>query len=349
MVRFLFISIILLFAVFGIIWFLKQYRKEKRSLWLGVSFLVAFTGATSLLVVILIQFSDVWFVRMLLFTGAFFITVVFLLFPIVLVFTMLTSGIRLIRREGLSLSHLLSFGFGIAYILYLVIWPILQGFPESGFFDFLYTYLSFCFLFTLMIFVVYTITSILNLLYSRRKKYQYIIVLGSGLKDGYEVTPLLASRVDKGIEAYRQNENSILVLSGGQGHDEKIAEGQAMKNYALKQGVPESAILVEDKSVNTKENLLFSRKLIQHEDNGKGNLLVVTTRYHLLRALLLAKNLGIPCDGRGSKTKLYFSMNAFVREWIAYLVLWRKRYIAILVSSFVLIGLAYLMMGYLGV
>lgn len=196
--------------------------------------------------------------------------------------------------------------------------------------------------------MLYTITSLLNLWKNRKKKYGYIIVLGSGLLNGKEVTPLLASRVDKSIEAYFENEGSTLVLSGGQGPDEDISESQAMKNYALSKGVPEQAILMEDKSVNTEENLLFSKKLIDAKQSGaQENILVVTTSYHVLRALLLAKNLGITCDGRGSKTKLYFSINAFIREWIAYLVMWRKQYITVLVSSFVVIGLLYCFFDYL--
>lgn len=93
---------------------------------------------------------------------------------------------------------MLSLGLGIAYVLYLIVWPIVEWVPKSAFFNFLYVYLSFCFLFTTSIFVLYTITSLLNLWKNRKKKYGYIIVLGSGLLNGKEVTPLLASQVDKG-------------------------------------------------------------------------------------------------------------------------------------------------------
>ncbi|MBN6205235.1 YdcF family protein [Ralstonia pickettii] len=347
---FVLLSILLLFAALGIMWFILQYRKEKRSLWFGVSFLAALVTSLTLIAFFLVRISEMWFVRTLLITGGILFALLLLFFPVLLIISMLSSGIRLIRKEGASLSHMLSLGFGIAYILYLIIWPLLKGIPKSGFFDFLYTYLSFCFFFTIFIFVLYTITNILNLLASPRKKYQYIIVLGSGLKNGNEVTPLLASRVDKGIAAFRKNEGSFLVLSGGKGKDEKIAEGEAMKNYALQQGVPEAALLIEDRSVNTRENLLFSQQLIEkHSKERSWNLLVVTTSYHVLRALLLAKNLGIDCDGRGSRTKLYFSINAFIREWIAYLVLWRKKYIIVLVIGFVVIALSYCLAAYLNI
>lgn len=81
----------------------------------------------------------------------------------------------------------------------------------------------------------------------------------------------------------------------------------------------------------------------------KADILVVTTRYHVFRALLLAKNLGIECDGRVSKTKFYFSINAFVMEWITYLVLWRKKYFLVLAGGFVVIGLGYLLKIFLNI
>lgn len=55
----------------------------------------------------------------------------------------------------------------------------------------------------------------------------------------------------------------MLIMSGGKGGDEQIAEGEAMKRYALEQGIPEDRILVEDQSENTYENMLFSRQLIE--------------------------------------------------------------------------------------
>lgn len=338
------ILFVFIFAVLGSIWFAWQYKKEKRSLWLGISFLAAFGMLLLLIGLILTVFWDIWAARILLIIGAAAAIGLLSVFPLTLIITLLVSGIQLIRREGISLSHMLSIFFGAAYILYLIIWPIFQGIPKAGFFDFLYAYLSFCFLFTISLFVLYTITNTLNLLKVPRKKYQYIIVLGSGLVKGNKIPPLLANRVDKGIDAFRENENSILIFSGGRGEDETVAEGEAMKDYALQKGVPESAVLVENKSVNTRENLLFSLQLIENLGCGiKENLLVVTTRYHVLRALLLAKNLGISCDGRGSKTKLYFSINAFIREWIAYLVLWRKKYISILIGAFIIIGIGFLL------
>lgn len=137
--------------------------------------------------------------------------------------------------------------------------------------------------------------------------------------NGTEVTPLLASRIDKAIKLWRRRPQEVtLIMSGGQGPDEVISEGEAMKAYALRQGVPQSAILVDNQSRNTHENLQFSYKLME---KGREDFVIVTNYYHLLRALILARRLGLKCQGYGAKTKLYFSINAFLREFIGYLTL----------------------------
>lgn len=307
-----------------------------------MSFVAATVGLITLLGLIIIHNPDSLFAKGGLLIVAFGVIFYLFLFPVILIGTMIISGINLIKKEGIGLSNILSLGFGLAYILYLIIWPMMENAFDNKFFSFLYANLSFAFIFTLFIFVLYTITNLINLIRSSGKEYKFIIVLGSRLRAGIEVTPLLAGRVDKGIEAHRENEGSLLILSGGQGPDEKIPEGEAIKNYALKQGVTQASILVEGRSTNTRENLMYSKEIIDTYGE-EGGILVVTNRYHVLRALLLARELGIPCDGRGAKTKLYFSINALVREWIAYLVLWRKEYLRVLALGFLVIGLGYLL------
>lgn len=346
--KLIFIIPFVLIATLGIAWFTWQYHKEKRSLWLGITFLAALLPILGLCAFVLVAFEQFLPARIVLVVGVVAFMAAILMFPFVLIITMLISGIRLIRREGFSLPHMLSLGFSVCYIAYLLIWPMLSDIRKNDFFNFLYVYLSFVFFFTLSIFAMYTISNFLNLLRNRRKIYRYIIVLGSGLRNGTEVTPLLAGRIQKGIEAYHQNPGSRLVFSGGRGSDEALSEGEAMKYYAIEHGVPKEDILVETQSVNTEENLKFSYQMIQQDAEGEmGNLLVVTNRYHVFRALLLSKHLGISCDGRGSRTKLYFSLNALVREWIAYLVFWRRTYVIVLGVSFFILGTGYLLSWYL--
>jgi uncharacterized SAM-binding protein YcdF (DUF218 family) len=160
------------------------------------------------------------------------------------------------------------------------------------------------------------------------RTYDFIVVLGSGLIRGEAVSKLLAGRIEKGIELLQQYPESRLIFSGGQGKDEKLPEAVAMKKYAIERGIPGEELLVEMESKNTQENILFSKRIIDKlSENDYPNILLVSNRYHIFRALLTAKDLGIQCDGRGSKTKLYFALNAFIREFIAYLYYWKKKYI----------------------
>ena len=60
-------------------------------------------------------------------------------------------------------------------------------------------------------------------------------------------------------------------------------------------------------------------------DRDRPRVIVVTTAYHVFRALLLAKQQGLKCVGFGAKTKWYFTLNALIREFVGYLSLtWKQ-------------------------
>ena len=102
--------------------------------------------------------------------------------------------------------------------------------------------------------------SILYLFIPKKKHYDFIIIHGAGLLDGEKVTPLLKRRIDKAVEAYHKSKNPHIkiIASGGQGGDEKISEAQAITNYLLEEtDVPQDAVILEDQSRTTYENLSF--------------------------------------------------------------------------------------------
>ena len=152
----------------------------------------------------------------------------------------------------------------------------------------------------------------------------FIIILGSKVRDDGSLTPLLKSRVDKAIEfAKKQYEITkkkiVYVPSGGQGSDETIAEGDAIKNYLIKKGIKENQIIVENKSCSTIENMRFSKYKIE-KINKEAKISFATTNYHVFRSGVIASNEGLDCEGIGSKTKWYFYTNALIREFVANIV-----------------------------
>lgn len=163
---------------------------------------------------------------------------------------------------------------------------------------------------------MYTFSALLNLFHLKKNRgADYIVVLGSGIL-GTRVPPLLAARIDKGIELLTCNQDAVMILSGGQGPGEDIPEGEAMAAYAVEKGVDKKRIRIESKSVSTEKNLLFSRRGMEKE---RSKVILVTTAYHVFRALLLARRQGMKCVGYGAKTKWYFTLNALLREFAGYL------------------------------
>ena len=171
----------------------------------------------------------------------------------------------------------------------------------------------------------------------------YILILGCQIKKDGTLTNLLKSRADRAIEFAKMQKEAtgkdiVFVSSGGKGDDEVIAEADAIRNYLVETGIPEDSILVENKSANTYENLKNSMELIHKEaktDDPK--IAFSTTNYHVFRSGFFASKQGIKAEGIGAKTKRYFWINAFIREFIAALVSEWKTHIAIILTWLVMI------------
>ena len=125
----------------------------------------------------------------------------------------------------------------------------------------------------------------------------FVLILGCRLY-GNTPTKALKGRVDRGSEILSMADNTIAVVSGGQGSDEQMSEALAMKNYIVeKNNFPEERIIAEDRSTSTAENFRFSLPLIKKycEENHltSAKLIIVSDGFHLLRAKLLAKRQGV--------------------------------------------------------
>lgn len=311
--------------------FLGVYILDARTLWTGLLFLLT-AGLSALILATTALRSEN---PVLL--GAMLLLVVGPIIlasgtPLYLTLLSLYSGFKLMIREGISFANSLAFILGAILLTGPFMLPTIHG---SFVFLGRWWWVMYCYLLAVVAYfslhaVGYTIASWLNLFRGGRKA-DYVVVLGAGLA-GHAVTPLLASRINKGIEVYRKNPGSWLILTGGQGPGERLPEGVAMARYARSRGVPERDIIIENRARNTRENLLFSWKLMTM---SHAHVVVVTSGYHLFRALLLARSLGLRCTGAGSRTRVYFAVNAFIREFIGYLSITRWQHIiVVLLLSF---------------
>ncbi|MFC6171704.1 YdcF family protein [Loigolactobacillus jiayinensis] len=147
---------------------------------------------------------------------------------------------------------------------------------------------------------------------------QYVIVLGSGLQPNGQLTSTLKRRVQRAAQIYQQRK-CYLVLSGGQGSDEPLTEAQAMANVLLKLGVPAAQLILEDRSTSTLENLQFSlAKLPTNSTIG-----VLTSDFHLLRAALYGRRLGLHLSYYVATTSWTYLPLGALRDYLALLVMTR--------------------------
>lgn len=153
---------------------------------------------------------------------------------------------------------------------------------------------------------------------SKPKKADCIIVLGCKVR-GNEPSHFLKARLNLAIELFENGYAKYIIVSGGQGKNENISEAEAMQIYLKRKGVKEKYIIKEDKSYSTYENLLNSMEIMKYM--GFKDAIIVSNKYHLKRASLIANKLGIRASYAGCFVTdwLYFEITGFIREILALL------------------------------
>lgn len=337
-------AILLAPAVIPGVLFIYSFIKEPRQ-FRNALFLFAALAWSSILLVL----------RLNNFILGLILVILILLTPFLTIGFLLINTIVVVKNNGFSLTSMLPFLMA-GFLVLLIASPTIVNYFDPDvrhiivFVLGLFTLEGLWFSFTFMALLFY---SWVYRLLPRRRQYDYIIIHGAGL-DGPRPTPLLAGRIDKALELWKkQHQHGKFVVSGGQGADEIVSEAQAMRDYLLEKGVPAAAILMEDKSTTTWENLRYSLAII-NADRATGvdatssaavassgdvtttasdastsdvsgtatsssgfTTAVVTSDFHVFRCAEYAHNLGIKADGIGSHTKGWYWPTAFIREFIA--------------------------------
>ncbi len=124
-----------------------------------------------------------------------------------------------------------------------------------------------------------------------------IIVLGSAVWQGERASPSLYARTQHAIALYRAGYAPALILCGGLG-GYPPTEAEMMRRLAASAGVPADALILEDQSHSTEESLTNAKALM--DVRGWRSALIVSDPFHLLRAELIARDLGIDAYGSGA-------------------------------------------------
>ena len=119
-----------------------------------------------------------------------------------------------------------------------------------------------------------------------------MIILGCQLHD-WGPSVMLQDRLDKALDYLKDHPEVVVVVSGGQGENEPTSEAQGMADYLADHGFARENIILEDRSVNTFQNLSYTARLL--EESGidvEEGVVIVSNGFHLTRAKMLAGRVG---------------------------------------------------------
>lgn len=143
-----------------------------------------------------------------------------------------------------------------------------------------------------------------------------VIILGAGL-NGSELSITLKQRLDAALTYLEANPSLPVLLTGGQGPGEDLAEAEAMSKYLTANGIRAERIVLESNSTSTEENFAFSREVLVEQGLKHGRVLVITSDFHMFRSKLIAANNGFEVYGLSSPSSFFVRINYMVREYFA--------------------------------
>ncbi|MFC4076348.1 YdcF family protein [Salinithrix halophila] len=147
------------------------------------------------------------------------------------------------------------------------------------------------------------------------------IILGAALH-GEKPSSALRERLNQALHLYANGWIDRFICSGGANH-RHVSEAEVMKRVLIEHGVPEEAILLEDQSSNTRENLLKTRKILQEQEIGE--VYLITHDYHMYRAMRSAEKADIAVKPAPFATERLQMPYHYIRECLALLKFYLSR------------------------
>src|SRR6185436_6828582 len=147
------------------------------------------------------------------------------------------------------------------------------------------------------------------------------------------------------IQLYKEGKIKKILISGGSGMllQQQYKEAEHLRKVLVTMNIPDKDILIENRSKNTRENAVFSSKILKTEFPGK-KILLITSGYHMRRSLGCFKKAGVnpdPFSVDEHSGKLQFtpdklivpdpaileSWDILLHEWIGYASYWFAGYV----------------------
>ena len=143
---------------------------------------------------------------------------------------------------------------------------------------------------------------------------QAMIVLGAQVNPDGEPSRQLQLRLEAALTEYRRTPMTIVVC-GAKGINEPATEASVMRDWLIRNNVNSAHIVMDEDSFNTRENIRGAQQLLPA---GTNKVLIVTSDYHLPRAMAVARDLGLDPSGIGSPILPEFWIKNHARETLAW-------------------------------
>ncbi len=131
------------------------------------------------------------------------------------------------------------------------------------------------------------------------------IVLGAAVI-GETPSPVFAARLDHAVMLYREGRVARVLVTGGRSPEDSVSEAAAGAAYLQAQGVPSEAILLEDRSHTTRQNLANARAVLGQ--SARAPVLIVSDPLHMRRAMSMAAAEGFAASAAPTPTTRYRSL-----------------------------------------
>ena len=126
-----------------------------------------------------------------------------------------------------------------------------------------------------------------------------VLVLGCQVWDDGRPSGMLSDRIKRGVALYKNGVSGKIIMSGDHGRKD-YDEVNTMKQVAIDSMVPSSDVFMDHAGFSTYESLYRAKEIFEAD-----KIIVVTQKYHLYRALYIAKRLGIEAYGVDSDYRAY--------------------------------------------
>jgi uncharacterized SAM-binding protein YcdF (DUF218 family) len=153
------------------------------------------------------------------------------------------------------------------------------------------------------------------------RKADAIVIFGAAEYAG-RPSPVLRARLDHGFELYKQGMAPVVITTGGAAQDPDFSEGGVGKDYLLRRGVPEQALIAETQGSDTAQSAERVANIMRV--NGMKSCIAVSDAYHVFRIRALLEHEGVQVEvaprPESRPRSLWERFTAVMREAASYLV-----------------------------